>query len=65
MSIRSWWSSLTGRNDESALERAADMADETPDDRVVLSGDIDAVKADQHTGLLGHGTMHDYERLGE
>ena len=47
------------------LERAGDMADEAPDEQVVLSGDLDAVKADVKTGSLGGASVRDYERLGE
>ena len=53
------------RSDEAALERAEDMADESPEEQVVLSGDIDAVKADVKTGFLGGAREQDFERLGQ
>ena len=65
MGIRRWLSNLWGPTDEQALKHAEDLADETSEDQVYLSGDVDAVKADRKTGMLGGGTMRDYERLGE
>lgn len=54
-----------GPSDEAALERAEDMSDESGEEKVALSGDVDALKADRKTGMLGGGSMREYERLGE
>ena len=65
MSIRTWLSDLFRGSDEAALERAEELSDESPEEQVYLSGDIDAVKADVKTGFVGGATERDFERLGE
>jgi len=65
MGLRRWLSSLTGPSDDAALERAEDMSDESSEEKVYLSGDVDAIKADRKTSMLGGNSMREYERLGE
>jgi hypothetical protein len=64
--IRRWFSKLLGPSDEQALERAEEeMAGTSLEEQEYLSGDVDALKADRKTGMLGGGSMREYERLGE
>jgi len=41
------------------------MAGTSLEEQEYLSGDVDALKADRKTGMLGGGSMREYERLGE
>ncbi len=66
MGIRSWWAKVRKREDDAALERAEEMAVEKPVERVVSSGDIEGMAADERSGrLAGEATIKDAERLGE
>jgi len=66
MGLRSWWAKLRKREDDAAIERAEEMAKETPEERAISSGDIEGMAADERVArLAGEATIEDAERLGE
>ena len=65
MGIRSWWERFRKREDEKELERDEELALETPEERRISSGDIEALQADERTARFAGETAEDAQRLGD
>jgi len=65
MSIWSWLTRLRKARDAAALRRAEAEAVETPEEREISSGDIEAIQADERVAELTGDTPSESERLGE
>ncbi len=66
MSISGWFKKLGRRKDEAAVERASEMAVESPEEREETAGGIEGMKADEAAARGMHeGSIKDAERLGE
>ena len=60
-----WITKLRQGKDVGDLSRAEAEAVETPHEREISSGDIEAMQADSKVTELTGGTRSDWERLGE
>jgi hypothetical protein len=65
MSIWNWFMRLRKARDDAAMRRAEAEAVETPEERTVTSGDIDAIRADERAAELTRDTPAESEHLGE
>jgi hypothetical protein len=66
MGILDWLAKLRHREDEETLEREVDREHDTPEERRLLSGDIDGIAADERAARsLGEGSIEDVDRLGD
>ena len=65
MGIRAWIDKLRRREDEEALERAEDVAEEPAEERPHASTDVEGLAADERAGRIAGETPKDVERLGE
>jgi hypothetical protein len=65
MGIRAWLDKLRRREDEEALERAEDLAEEPAEERRHASTDVEGLAADERAGRIAGETPTDVERLGE
>ncbi len=65
MSIWTWFSRFRKARDAAALRRAEAQAVETPQEREISSGDIEAIQADERVAELTGETPTETERLGE
>jgi len=55
-----------GPSDAQALERAEEeMSATSIEEEEYLAGDVDALKADRKSSMLGGTSMREFERLGE
>jgi hypothetical protein len=66
MGIGSWWRRLMKREDEAAIERAAERSYETPAERRATSGDMEGLEADEQAArAFREGNVEDAERFGD
>ena len=65
MSLLGWLKGLRKREDEAALRRAEDEQLESPGERRLYEGGIDAVRADEQAGLVFREAADDPAHLAE
>ena len=65
MSIWTWFTRFRTARDAAALRRAEAEAVETPQEREISSGGIEAIRADERAAELTGDTPSETERLGE
>jgi hypothetical protein len=65
MGIRAWLDKLRRREDEEALERAENLAEEPAEERHHASTDVEGLAMDERAGRIAGETPPDVERLGE
>jgi hypothetical protein len=63
--IRAWLGKFRRREDEEALERAEDLAEEPAEERPHGSTDVEGLAADERAGRIAGETPEDVERLGQ
>jgi hypothetical protein len=65
MGLRSWLRGLRRREDEAALNRAEEMQLESPQERRISEGDMEAMQADEQAGLTWGETPEGADHLAE
>jgi hypothetical protein len=65
MTLREWVAKLGRRGDAAAVERAEAMANETPEERAVTSGDPLAAAADEQAIRISGQTPAEANRVGD
>jgi hypothetical protein len=65
MSIREWFATFRQRRDAAAVARAEVMANETPEERAVSSGDIAGMAADERAARIAGQTPSEADRVGD
>jgi hypothetical protein len=65
MSLLGWLKALRKREDESALHRAEERQLESPEERRLYEGGIDAVRADERAGQAFREAADEPEHLAE
>jgi len=64
--MRSWLKWLSRREDAAAVRRGEDQLDQTADERVVTSGNIEGMQLDAGAARSIHeGSVEDADRLGD
>jgi hypothetical protein len=66
MGIASWWRGLRRSKDAAAVKSGQAQLDQTADERVVTSGNLEGMKLDAGAARSIHeGSVEDADRLGD
>ncbi len=65
MSILEWFKKFRQKQDATAMTRADAIAIQTPDERKISSGDIEAAAADARAARVAGLTPSEADRLGD
>jgi hypothetical protein len=65
MGLRSWWRRFQSHEDAKAIERAQELALESPEERKLYQADMEGMEADLKAGERMYDTPDEAERLAE
>jgi hypothetical protein len=65
MGVREWFAKFRQQRDAAATARAEVMANETPEERAVTSGDIAGMAVDERAARIAGQTPSEADRVGD
>ncbi len=65
MGIRSWWRRFQRHEEARAVERAEELALESPEERKLYQADMEGMEADLEAGARMYDTPDEADRLAE